>query len=154
MTIDQRRVGHSRRKPTTLLTNLPGLQELHGLRAAPGGDDPLPNDVNDSILASKSWALWAPGLRAAVRESLRIFLEVVYDGVPKLARLSACLKRSRTCGSVTFAKVIDRSAEIAGCALNRPELNVLIAGETTQKECRRRGQWRWTLWGRGLPTRC
>ena len=139
MTIDQRRVGHSRRKPTTLLTNLPGLQELHGLRAAPGGDDPLPNDVNDRILASKSWALWAPGLRAAVRESLSIFLEVVYDGVPKLARL--CQKeqdmwKGHFCeGHRPFRRDCRLCIEQAGAQ----------PGGMTQKKCRRRGQWRWTL---------
>ena len=85
--LDQGAVGHSKKKPTSLLTNMPGMMELHGLRAR-GDDEPLPDDIQASIQASKSWSLWAPGLRAAIKESLRCMLEQGAAQQRKIAKLS------------------------------------------------------------------
>ena len=62
VSFDQRTVGHSKQKPTTLLTNMPEMEQLDGLRSK-GVDEPLPQDLAESIRQSKFWGLWAVGTR-------------------------------------------------------------------------------------------
>ena len=71
-------MGHSRRKPTTLGTNLYGLQQLQGLRGAGSTPEGAPEkmSVDERIQLSKSWSAWAPGLKRAIAEALRRELEV------------------------------------------------------------------------------
>ena len=42
---DQGSMGHARRKPTTILSNLPELHQLHGLRGDGRDSGPLPASV-------------------------------------------------------------------------------------------------------------
>ena len=74
VSFDQSQMGHVRRKPTTVLGNLPGLEQLDGLRDSTRRSDPLPRDLQASINASKDWASWAPGLVAAFKVALRTYL--------------------------------------------------------------------------------
>ena len=71
---DQSQMGHARRKPTTILGNLPGLEQLDGLRDGSRRSDPLPKRLQESIEASRDWASWAPGLVMALKEALKAYL--------------------------------------------------------------------------------
>lgn len=82
---DQRPMGHCRKKPTTLITNLPNMLELQELRSPPGQDEPLADSLNERMEQSRSWALWAPGLRAAVWTSLKIYMDKLLQVVPRIA---------------------------------------------------------------------
>ena len=70
VSFDQSQMGHARRKPTTILGNLPGLEQLDGLRDSSRRSDPL----QESMEASKDWASWAPGLVMALKEALKVYL--------------------------------------------------------------------------------
>ena len=75
ISFDQGETGHQRRKPTSILGNLPQLQELHGLRCSEKRSDPLPATLQDTMDASKEWAAWSPGLVAALRTSMQVYLD-------------------------------------------------------------------------------
>eukprot|EP00913_Durusdinium_trenchii_P004009 g3713.t1 len=82
---DQGRMGHSRRKPTRLGTNMPRLRELEGLRGpGHGAEDHRGDSIQERIARSKSWAAWAPGLKAALVVAVRESLE---KGDPQLRRM-------------------------------------------------------------------
>ena len=64
VSFDQGKCGHSRRKPTSLLMNLPGMDELQGLRC--GKNEPLAADLPQRLKQTSSWSSWAPGLTQAI----------------------------------------------------------------------------------------
>ena len=70
---DQGRTGHSRRKPTTLMTSLRALNELDGLSG--GGHESLQPDLPDRLRQTATWAEWSPGLVQVIKLALRGFLE-------------------------------------------------------------------------------
>ena len=74
VSFDQSQMGHARRKPTTMLGNLPGLEQLDGLRDSSRRSDPLPRGLQESMETSKDWASWAPGLVMALKEALKAYL--------------------------------------------------------------------------------
>ena len=74
VSFDQSQMGHARRKPTTILGNLPGLEQLDGLRDSSRRLDPLPRGLQESMEASKDWASWAPGLVMALKEAMKVYL--------------------------------------------------------------------------------
>ena len=73
VSFDQGKCGHSRRKPTNLLTNLPGMDELQGLRCGKNekGIEPLAADLPQRLKQTSSWSSWAPGLIQAIKESIK-----------------------------------------------------------------------------------
>ena len=73
VSFDQGKCGHSRRKPTSLLTNLPGMDELQGLRCGENekGIEPLAADLPQRLKQTSSWSSWAPGLTQAIKESIK-----------------------------------------------------------------------------------
>ena len=86
VSFDQKTMGHIRKKPTTIMTNLPNMTELHELRSPPGQDEPLAENLAERMEQSRSWALWASGLRAAVWASLKLYLEQLMGEGPKIAK--------------------------------------------------------------------
>ena len=70
--LDQGACGHQRRKPTTLLTNLPGMEDLAGMKGE--GREELEKDLEGRLRQSREWAAWAPGMVAAIKASLQIYL--------------------------------------------------------------------------------
>ena len=73
---DQGPMGHARRKPTRLGTNMPRLRELEGLRGpGHGGEEHRGDSIQERIARSKSWAAWAPGLKAALVVAVKETLE-------------------------------------------------------------------------------
>ena len=78
VTFDQGRTGHERRKPTSLVTNLPGMEQLHGLRGG-GSTEGVGADLSERIRSSKTWAAWSPGLVAAIQESLKIRTQIIRE---------------------------------------------------------------------------
>ena len=74
VSFDQGKCGHSRRKPTTLLTNLPGMDELQGLRCGKNvkGFEPLAEDLPQRLKQASSWSSWAWGLTQAIKESIKM----------------------------------------------------------------------------------
>ena len=72
--LDQGRLGHCKKKPTTLLHNVPELHEaLNELRGGPGGKK-LPITPEESIQESKTWARWADGLVEMLKHTLNPYL--------------------------------------------------------------------------------
>ena len=73
VSFDQGKCGHSRRKPTSLLTNLPGMDELQGLRCGENekGIEPLAADLPQRLKQTSSWSSWAPDLTQAIKESIK-----------------------------------------------------------------------------------
>ena len=71
---DQGPMGHARRKPTTLMVaNAPGMEQLDGI-SGDGSGDVLEQTLDGRLRQSKTWAAWAPGLMAAIQESLSTYL--------------------------------------------------------------------------------
>ena len=69
VSFDQSQMGHVRRKPTTVLGNLPGLEQLDGLRDSTRRSDPLPRDLQASINASKDWGELGTGIGGCIQGS-------------------------------------------------------------------------------------
>ena len=74
---DQGAMGHNGRKPTTLMGNLPGLESLQELRQ--GRRDGSDHEFLEVALKTRmqqtaAWAAWAPGLVAAVKQAIKMFL--------------------------------------------------------------------------------
>ena len=63
VSFDQGRTGHSRRKPTSLLTNLRHLEDLA---------DPVEGGLEERMKASRSWARWSSGLVKAIGLALNL----------------------------------------------------------------------------------
>ena len=70
--LDQGPYGHARRKPTTLLTNLPEMETLENGKG--GGHEELSGELQGRLRQSREWAAWAPGVVAAVKASLMVYL--------------------------------------------------------------------------------
>ena len=76
---DQCRMGHLKRKPTTIATNLTELAQLDGLRGEPEGEAQAAEQfralpMEQRFKMTKSWAAWAPGLKAAISTGLNRYL--------------------------------------------------------------------------------
>ena len=71
VSFDQGRTGHSRRKPTSLLTNLHHLEDLDGLRGG-GSADPVEGGLQERMKAPRSWARWSNGLVKAIGLALNL----------------------------------------------------------------------------------
>eukprot|EP00438_Fugacium_kawagutii_P017886 Skav201903 [mRNA] locus=scaffold3992:11450:20578:- [translate_table: standard] len=75
--LDQGAMGHQVRKPTTLAVVLPAMKELDGIRGAP---EQVPTvrrqdlTLQERYAMSKTWAAWAPGMKAAIVVALRQWL--------------------------------------------------------------------------------
>ena len=78
---DQGTMGHPRRKPTTVATNLPCLEELDGMRG--GGRDGMEVSLEKRLAQTKEWAQWAPGLVAALQRSLMIHLALCQQSMTR-----------------------------------------------------------------------
>ena len=73
---DQGPMGHQRRKPTRLGTNIPRLVELQDIRGpGVGGGTALAEDLAERIKQSREWSTWAPGLKAALAAGIRETLQ-------------------------------------------------------------------------------
>ena len=70
---DQGATGHKRKKPTRLLTNLNGMEELNDLRSE-GEFAALPSELGARLQESSSWASWSPGLVAAIQVAIKSFM--------------------------------------------------------------------------------
>eukprot|EP00435_Cladocopium_sp_Y103_P068373 s41_g31.t1 len=91
ISLDQSETGHARQKPTSLLENLPGLDQLDELRSSGRKADPLPDGIQASIAASKDWAAWSPGLVEAIKRSLLVYLqqrEKCLDQLPSAKKMN------------------------------------------------------------------
>ena len=89
ISFDQGPMGHSKRKPTSMGVALPQAQQLHELRGPPSdrsGDVQLGNydemSLDDRCALSKSWAAWAPGLKAALVASVKCHLDLCGNTSP------------------------------------------------------------------------
>ena len=86
---DQGPLGHERRKPTTIMTNVTEVLALHG-RCGPGDVVGRSGSTEGRIKESASWAAWAPELKQAVKMGLqRVNHEVMVEMRIKAARLPA-----------------------------------------------------------------
>ena len=74
VSFDQGPMGHQRRKPTTLGTNIPILGELAEIRGPGVVSGSHGETVEERIRSSKEWASWAPGLKRALVVALRHWL--------------------------------------------------------------------------------
>ena len=72
--LDQGAVGHAKRKPTTLLVaNMSDMEELQGISGEGTGQETA-KSLHGRLLQSREWSAWAPGLVAAIQESLIRYL--------------------------------------------------------------------------------
>ena len=85
ISFDQGAFDHTRKKPTTCMTNLPDMQELHGCRSGER-ERYLAVDLDERLLQTAAWSLWAPGLKAAVKTSLLVLVEWYGISPPKLSK--------------------------------------------------------------------
>ena len=63
---DQKVLGHKRKKPTTMLTNIGAIKALQGKRSTTP-DPPWPRTLRERMEESAGLAEWAPGLQLALR---------------------------------------------------------------------------------------
>ena len=70
ISLDQGSLGHPQRKPTSCLTNLPGLEGLDGLRADENYGQKLQTDLGKRFEQTASWSTWAPGLKEVVKQGI------------------------------------------------------------------------------------
>ena len=71
---DQGQMGHQRRKPTTLMSDLEELRQLHGLRSESMPVEPMHSDLQKRMEQTHTWSQWAPGLVAAIKQAVRNFV--------------------------------------------------------------------------------
>ena len=71
---DQGATGHVRRKPTTLCTSMEEIRQLHGLKDTDEPREEIKEGLQERLAQSSSWAAWSPGLVAAVKVSIEMFL--------------------------------------------------------------------------------
>ena len=85
---DQHPMGHKKRKPTTLATNMLELHQLDGLRGEQE-DEQHTSEVframtlSERMRESKTWACWAPGLKAAISTAITRHLRTLSVEVPQ-----------------------------------------------------------------------
>ena len=77
---DQCTMGYTKRKPTTIGTNLMELAQLDELRGQPEGEAQAAEQfralpMEQRFKTTKSWAAWAPGLKAAIAAGLNRYLK-------------------------------------------------------------------------------
>eukprot|EP00438_Fugacium_kawagutii_P032909 Skav221774 [mRNA] locus=scaffold2426:73054:81328:- [translate_table: standard] len=98
ISFDQGCMGHLKRKPTTLGTNLVALWDLDGMRGggvytgptkAPPSMQPS-KSMQERCAESKTWAEWAPGLKKALALVLQRWLETSPPSSPR-----RCLRRMK-----------------------------------------------------------
>ena len=70
ITVEQGALGHPRRKPTCLWTDIPEVLQFHGLRSAAQTNEPWPTSVPEAVQASKKLASWAPMLKEALIQTI------------------------------------------------------------------------------------
>ena len=118
---DQGSMGHARRKPTTILSNLPELYQLQGLRGDGHESEPLPASLSRRMDASEEWAAWAPGLVKAIQHSMTWFLssltlEEQGECIPQMAKLDMdAWRRHAHQGHIPFRSDCRICAEAMGC---------------------------------------
>ena len=66
-------MGHERRKPTSVGTNLVALKQLEEVRG-PGRSYGLGTTLEQRLKDSKKWAEWAPGLKKALLAAVEMFV--------------------------------------------------------------------------------
>ena len=114
-------MGHARRKPTTILSNLPELHQLQGLRGDGHESGPLLASLSRRMDASKEWAAWAPGLVKAIQHSMTWFLssltlEEQGECTPQMAKLDMdAWRRHVHQGRIPFRSDCHICAEAMGC---------------------------------------
>ena len=70
--VDQGPLGHEKRKPTTLGTNLYYLKGLANVRGEGWSTLPLPTSLEDRMAASRKWSSWAPGLKQEIAHAVKL----------------------------------------------------------------------------------
>ena len=77
ISLDFGALGHSRRKPTTLGTNIKYLHQLEGLadRRPAGGLQPVTNSLGQRTSESRSWAAWPVDFKIEVTKGILFELE-------------------------------------------------------------------------------
>ena len=71
---DQGAMGHQRRKPTTLMSDLEELQELRGMKSETQPVEQMEKDLQKRMEQTHTWSEWAPGLVAAIKHALKNFV--------------------------------------------------------------------------------
>lgn len=70
LSFDQGTVGHSQRKPTSCLTNLPGMDWLDGLKAPKNYGQKLQADLEKRLEQTASWSAWAVRLKETIKQAI------------------------------------------------------------------------------------
>ena len=75
LSFDQFPMGHSKRKPTSMATNVPEMMQLDQVRGAPPNEAEMANkykamSMEQRCATSKTWSAWAPGLKLAIATAI------------------------------------------------------------------------------------
>ena len=95
--LDLGALGHQRRKPTTLGTNLQYLHRLEGLRdlRRPGDHSEVAGDLGQRMSTSRSWAAWPESFKIEITKAILLELEGYQrlkdevDDQPRTAKMTA-----------------------------------------------------------------
>eukprot|EP00438_Fugacium_kawagutii_P019078 Skav200865 [mRNA] locus=scaffold3214:128100:133379:+ [translate_table: standard] len=93
VSFDQGRLGHPKKKPTTLGTNNTDLEALHDMRGEGTGPPMNRQDMTlkERCAESRTWSEWAPGLKHVLALVIRRWTAQPHprpDGSPRMNRLS------------------------------------------------------------------
>ena len=69
---DQGAMGHQRRKPTTVMSNLDGIDQLHGISG--GSYETLQPELDQRLRQTPQWSSWSPGLVKALSVALHQYV--------------------------------------------------------------------------------
>ena len=72
---DQGLFGHTQRKPTTCILNLPFMDQFNEARCTVPKGEPLNPDLGSRLQQTASWADWAPGLKQAIRVAIMALIK-------------------------------------------------------------------------------
>ena len=87
--LEQGALGHATVKPTTLLSSIPEVWQLHEMKkstkAKKDADEGWPGDVGERIQKSKSLSAWAPGLKSLLG---KVIGRIKSERAPTVARMT------------------------------------------------------------------
>ena len=71
---EQGAMGHQRKKPTMLMSDLRDLRQLEGMKASGQVQEEMEKDLQRRMAQTGTWAEWAPGLVAAMMRAVKDFV--------------------------------------------------------------------------------
>ena len=82
LSFDQFPMGHAKRKPTSMATNVAEMKQLDEIRGAPPNEAEFSNQFRQMSMeqrctTSKTWSAWAPGLKLAIATAVNQNIQMI-----------------------------------------------------------------------------